>query len=177
MNALMKVTIRSGLQPGDIGYILYLHGTLYEQEYGWDYTFEGYVAEGMAKFALSYDEAKDNIWIAEADGQIVGAIAIVGVDATTAQLRWFIVHPGQRGHGLGRALLQHALQFCADKRFERVFLWTVSELTTAAHLYTSAGFRPTEQHTHEIWSKRLTEVRYDLELAAMRESWQRMINC
>lgn len=164
--------IRSGLQPGDIGYIIYLHGTLYAQEYGWDHTFEGYVAEGMAKFALSYNEEKDNIWIAEADGQIVGAIAIVGVDAATAQLRWFIVHPGQRGHGLGRALLQRALRFCADKRFEHVFLWTVSELTTAAHLYTSVGFRPTERHTHAIWGKLLTEVRYDLALPATHAGFE-----
>lgn len=164
MNIQPNIAIRSELRPGDIGAIIHLHGTLYAQEYGWDYTFEGYVAEAMARFALEFDPATHGWWIAESDGQIVGAIAIVGVDAVTAQLRWFIVHPEQRGSGLGRALLQHAVQFCADKRFEQVFLWTVSVLHAAAHLYTSAGFRPTEQRTHLIWGQQLTEVRYDLAL-------------
>jgi hypothetical protein len=84
------------LQPGDIGYITYLHGILYAQEYQWDYTFDGYVAESLAKFALSYDPRKDRLWIAERDMQIVGYIGMVGQSDTDAQLRWFLILTEER---------------------------------------------------------------------------------
>ena len=72
------IRLRTDLQPGDIGYITYLHGILYAQEYQWDYTFDGYVADSLAKIALSYDPLKDRLWIAVRDKQIVGCVGIVG---------------------------------------------------------------------------------------------------
>jgi len=156
--------MRSNLQPGDIGYITYLHGTLYAREYGWDDTFEGYVARSLAEFALSFDAREDCLWIAELDRQIVGSIGIVGESSSKAQLRWFLVHPTMRGRGLGRDLLNRALQFCRDRGLKSVFLWTVSDLKVAAHMYESAGFHKTEQKTHRIWGKTITEERYDLSL-------------
>jgi len=159
-----QIQIRSILQPGDIGYVTYLHGILYAEEYGWDHTFEGYVAAGLAQFAQSFDPHKDCLWIAEMDGRIVGSISIVGQPDSEAQLRWFLVHPACRGRGLGRTLLHEALQFCRDRGFKSVFLWTVSDLKASAHLYQSVGFRKTEQKTHQIWGRTLTEERYDLSI-------------
>jgi len=159
-----QVQIRSTLQPGDIGYVTYLHGVLYAEEYGWDHTFEGYVAAGLAQFAQSFDPHKDCLWIAEMDGRIVGSIGIVGQLNSEAQLRWFLVHPACRGRGLGRTLLREALQFCRDRGFKSIFLWTVGDLKASAHLYQSVGFRKTEQKTHQIWGRTLTEERYDLSL-------------
>jgi ribosomal protein S18 acetylase RimI-like enzyme len=158
------IAVRTEVKPGDIGYITYLHGVLYAEEYGLDCTFEGYVADGLARFALAFDARKDRLWVAELDGHIVGSIGIVGASASEAQLRWFLVHPTCRGRGLGRTLLQEALRFCRDRSFASVFLWTFSELQTAAHLYRSVGFRKTEHKTHPIWGKMLTEQRYDLVL-------------
>jgi ribosomal protein S18 acetylase RimI-like enzyme len=157
-------SIRSSFRPGDIGWITYLHGTLYAKEYGWDHTFDAYVAEALAKFALSFDARKDCLWIAEKDEEIVGFVAIAGYSELEAQLRWFLVHPAHRGRGLGRLLLSKALEFCREHKFKFVFLWTVSGLTVAAHLYRSVGFHKTEQKTHHIWGKTLTEERYDLSL-------------
>jgi len=70
--------IRTDIRPGDIGYLIYLHGVLYAREYGLDYSFEGYVATGLGEFAKSYDERRDRLWLAEDGGRIVGSIAIVG---------------------------------------------------------------------------------------------------
>jgi GNAT superfamily N-acetyltransferase len=159
-----RVSTRSDLKPGDIGYITYLHGVLYAQEYGWDYTFDGYVASGLAEFAQLFNPERDRLWIAEMDGRIVGSIGIVGHTDGEAQLRWFLVHPGFRGRGLGRDLLEKAVQFCRDRGFESVFLWTVEDLEAAAHLYRSVGFRRTKGKTHKVWGRMLTEERYDLVL-------------
>ena len=137
---------------------------MYAKEYGWDQGFEGYVAEGLANFVQSFDARTDRLWIAETDSEIVGSIGIVRDSDSTAQLRWFLVHPDHRGRGLGRELLNRALQFSRDRGFKSVFLWTVSDLKTAAHLYQQTGFRKTEEKTHKIWGKTLTEERYDLSL-------------
>jgi GNAT superfamily N-acetyltransferase len=102
---------RHSLKQGDIGYLTYLHGTIYKQEYGYDTTFESYVASGLAEFAESLKPSRDHIWIAERKDRIIGSIAIVGRSKVNAQLRWFFVHPGYRGHGIGRKLLREALRF------------------------------------------------------------------
>ncbi|PWT79800.1 MAG: N-acetyltransferase [Acidobacteria bacterium] len=154
--------IREGLKPGDIGSIIHLHGTLYADEYGLDHTFEGYVAASMGEFAKAYDPKKDYWAVVEDQEEIAGAIAIVGCSDSVAQLRWFLVHPKLRGRGIGRRLLNDSINFCRQYKYKTVFLWTISELKTAAKLYQDVGFRLTEQKTHEIWGAVHTEERYDL---------------
>lgn len=156
--------IRTEIKPGDIGYIIHLHGVLYAREYDLDHTFEGYVATGLGNFAKSFDERHDRLWLADEGGRIVGSIAIAGQADLTAQLRWFLVDPQARGSGLGGRLLMDAVEFCRDRNFRSVFLWTLRDLKAAAHLYQQAGFRRTEQKTHEIWGATRTEERYDLAL-------------
>jgi len=103
--------IRNNLNPGDLGYIIQLHGTLYAQEYNLDHTFEGYVAAGMGEFAKSFEARKDFVAIAEHEDQILGSIFIMGLPDQTAQLRWFLLHPKARGQGLGKKLLAAAITF------------------------------------------------------------------
>lgn len=154
--------IRTSLEPGDIGYIIYLHGVLYAQEYDLDQTFEGDVAIRMGEFAKTYDARKDHFTVAVLDGKIVGSIVINGLSDETAQLRWFLVHPDARGRGLGRQLIDGALAFCREKGYKKVTLWTISELKAAAHLYRQAGFTVTREETHEIWGAPRTEQEYEL---------------
>lgn len=53
-NPSLNLRIRTDLKPGDIGYLTYLHGVLYASEYGWDNTFEAYVAGPLAEFAKAH---------------------------------------------------------------------------------------------------------------------------
>ena len=156
--------LRDRLRPGDIGWLTYLHGTFYAQEYGYDQTFEAYVAEGLAEFVEKFNQKTDRLWLVERDEAVVGSIAIVGQPKRTAQLRWFFVHPKYRGRGIGKQLLSEALRFCREKKYKAVSLWTTSELETARYLYTSAGFRKTEEIAHTIWGKDVVEERYELRL-------------
>ena len=159
-----QIHIRTQLKPGDVGYVIYLHGTLYAREYELDHTFEGYVAQRFGEFLASYDQRKDLVALAELDGRIVGSIVIDGKEDGTAMLRYFLVHPDARGCGLGHQLMNQALQFCRERGFKKVFLWTISELHTAAHLYKQAGFVCTREETHEIWGAPRTEQEYELNL-------------
>jgi len=158
--------IRHNVKPGDIGYLVHLHGILYAKEYGYDQTFESYVAGELANFVQSYRSGEDQMWLAEIKGRIIGSIAIVGHQhpRETAQLRWFLVHPDYRGLGIGKEFLNRALRFCKELGYKKIFLWTTSELKEAGHLYTCFGFSKTEEKTHLIWGKRVTEERYDLHL-------------
>jgi GNAT superfamily N-acetyltransferase len=158
-----SITIRHNLRPGDIGYLTYLHGTLYAAEYGWDHTFEAYVAGPLAEFAKSPGE-RERIWVVEQKAQVAGSIAIVEATPEVAQLRWFLLHPDVRGHGLGRRLIEDALRFCRAQDYALIFLWTVSALTAAARLYHTVGFQLTEEHPQQIWGATVTEQRYDLPL-------------
>ncbi len=161
---LAKWKLRRHTRPGDIGCLIHLHGITYAKEYGYDQTFEAYVADGLAKFIRSFRPDEDRIWLAEARDQIVGSIAIVGHPKGKAQLRWFFVHPKYREMGMGRRLLIEALRFCKQRKYRTVFLWTTSELSAAQHLYMGAGFRGTQKKTHRIWGRAITEERYDLNL-------------
>ncbi len=157
------VSIRHDLRPGDVGYITYLHGALYAPEQGWDHTFDAYVAIPLAEFAKS-KSLRERIWIVEKEERIIGSAAIVKFSEKEAQLRWLLLHPEVRGRGLGRQLVEGALDFCRDVGYSSVFLWTVNTLPIAAQLYKSVGFKQTDELTHELWGSTVTEVRYELAL-------------
>ena len=157
------IKIRNDLKPGDVGYLTYLHGTLYAKECGWDHTFEAYVAGPLAEFAKSHNE-RERIWIVEKDGMVAGSIAIVEASDSVAQLRLFLLHPSLRGHGIGRILMNEAISFCKESNYSQVFLWTASALIAAAKLYGSVGFQLAEENTRELWGAVVTEQRYDLNL-------------
>jgi GNAT superfamily N-acetyltransferase len=165
----VAVAIRNELRPGDLGAIIQLHGITYAAEYGFDETFEAYVAAPLAEFALSHSE-RDRLWIAELGGRLVGCVAVVGVSECAAQLRWFLVEPSARGMGLGRRLLDEAVSFASGCGYQEVFLWTVSALTTAAFLYREFGFERVEEHSAVRWGVPVVEEKYELCITGARPS-------
>lgn len=152
-------------KPGDAAYIAYRHCVLYEKEYGLCGTFEQYVLDSLVKYLERRSEGE--IWVAEYNGQIVGSIGVVSTDKITAQLRWFLIEPEFRGTGLGRQLMTIALDYCKQKKFSRVFLWTMQGLKVAHHLYSSSGFVPVEQVENNTWKRGVVEERWELLLKSM----------
>jgi ribosomal protein S18 acetylase RimI-like enzyme len=150
--------------------IVYLHGTIYARERGFDPTFEAYVAGPLAE-CVRAGSHRERLWIAERGGQMVGCIAIVAASPVTAQLRWFLVDPSSRGYGLGKKLLQEALAFCRQAGYTDVILWTDSALTTAARLYKAAGFRKTEEKAGRVWGVDLVEEKYELRFGLPNAEW------
>ncbi|MCR4435233.1 MAG: GNAT family N-acetyltransferase [Clostridiales bacterium] len=157
-----EVNIRCDLKPGDAGYLIYLHGWIYSEECGYNHRFEGYVCKTLHDFLENYSPRKDRVWIAEAKGEMVGAIAIVGHSPVKAQLRWFIVHPAFRGMGLGRTLLDNALRYCREMDYKQVFLETTEDQRTAINMYVKAGFKKVSESKNETWGKVLVEQTYEL---------------
>jgi GNAT superfamily N-acetyltransferase len=162
-----QVLIRAGDQHGDLGAVAAMHGVLYGREQGMDQTVEAYIARGLADLVTARARDGDGagqLWVAEADDRLVGAIGITRADDDEAQLRWFLVDPSQRGHGLGRRLLDTALGYVRSRGFRSVFLWTIAGLAPAHHMYLQAGFTLTENRPGRQWGIDVVEQRFDLEL-------------
>ncbi len=72
-----EVRLRWDIRPGDIGAVVSLHGVLYATEYGFDSTFEGYVAGTLGHFGAPIDSLRERLWLAEVADRVVGSIAII----------------------------------------------------------------------------------------------------
>jgi len=152
--------ITSTLAIGDLGDIVKQHGLLYAKEYGYDYTFEAYVAEPLAQF-VKRQNPRERIWLVKLDGDLVGSICICELSETEAQLRWFSVTPAARGKGLGKVLMDNALTFCSEQGYIKVILWTVKGLEASASLYLKYGFSVKQEIEHELWGKMQLEQCYE----------------
>ena len=151
-------------RPGDMGWIIQRHGALYAQEYGWDESFEALVAEIAAAFIKRRDPRRERCWIAELDGEAVGAVMLVEHAPTVAQLRLLLVEPRARGLGIGARLVDECLAFAREAGYREITLWTQSILNAARHIYAEAGFRLVREEPHrsfghdlvgEVWERTL----------------------
>jgi DNA-binding MarR family transcriptional regulator/N-acetylglutamate synthase-like GNAT family acetyltransferase len=152
-------------RPGDMGWVVHRHGILYSQEYGYDERFEALVAEIVAKFVQNLDPQRERCWIAEKDGERIGAIFLVKKSKTIAKLRLLLVEPSVQGLGIGNRLVSECVTFARDSGYKRIVLWTQSELHAARHLYEQAGFKRTAQKAHQSWGRKdLVAETWELEL-------------
>ena len=81
---------------------------------------------------------------ARRDGALLGVGALKRLDETHAELKSMHTSEGARGHGVGRAMVDHLLAVASDRRYQRVSLetGTMDAFAPARSLYTRAGFEP-----------------------------------
>lgn len=97
---------------------------------------------------------REKIWIAEAEGKPIGAIALIIPDSDKpweGQLRWFIVEKEYRKYGIGRALMDKLLEFAEKCEYKHIFLWTASNLGRALSFYNHQGFYETDRFLETEW--------------------------
>ena len=128
-------------RAGDMGWIIHRHAALYQEEFGWDASFEAFVAEIGAAFLKSFDPKRDCCWIAERAGETVGSVCLVKVSPEIAKLRLLLVEPGARCLGIGSRLVGECIAFARRAGYSRITLWSNDILQAAGKLYERAGFR------------------------------------
>jgi GNAT superfamily N-acetyltransferase len=151
-------------QPGDLGWVVMAHGEMYVRDFGWDGSFESFVARIVADYATGRRADRDAAWIAEVDGNRVGCIFCVENDGETAQLRLLLVDPVARGFGLGRQLVETCIEFARGAGYRRMVLWTNDPLVSAARIYVAAGFTLVEEEPHHSFGVDLVGQTYELDL-------------
>lgn len=81
-----------------------------------------------------------HIFMAEADGQVVGGCALLHNEDDSFELAKMAVDPAVRGHGVGRALGEAAIERARALGARRVELLSNTTLAPAITLYRSLGF-------------------------------------
>ncbi|MFF2479822.1 GNAT family N-acetyltransferase [Paenibacillus sp. NPDC058071] len=152
------ISIRDEYTDEDQALIIEKQRAFYTDLHGYDESFLEYLNKTM-------DSKIDKIWIAEENGKFAGCVGLVKETENTALLRWFIVESSMRGKGTGTRLVQALLDYCKAQQYERISLWTVSDLTAARKLYKKLGFHLAVVKDEQLlWGKKLVEERWDLEL-------------
>jgi len=155
-------------EPGDMGWIVYRQAILYSEEYGWDNTYEALAAEIVAQFIKAYDPKRERAWIAEKDGERVGAVFVAKGSDQIARLRLLHVEPAARGLGIGKRLVDECIRFARQAGYKKMTLWTQSILLAARHIYKQAGFLVVRQEPHHSFGKDLRAETWELDLGTKR---------
>jgi GNAT superfamily N-acetyltransferase len=167
----MEPNISQGYLSGIVGQITEAHAVYYFAHWGFDVRFETQVAQELAEFVAGFDPSRDGLWVARHEGRFAGSIAIDGRAAATegARLRWFIVSSEFQGNGIGASLIDRAMQFCLEKGFTTVFLWTFEGLHAARRLYEKNGFILCEAHDSAPWGPTIREQKFSVHIHRRKE--------
>jgi len=155
----------------DLPVVLEKHKALYAEEFNYPPgPFGKVVSDGLDYFT---NGGSGMMWIAEyqskldSDGNHVawaGSVAVVSTE-TTGRLRFMLVAPEFRSCGLGKCLMDIALNYCVDKKYKRMTLSTTGDCVSAHRLYDRYGFKVVEvtpgtpwgEMTHEWWERELED--------------------
>lgn len=151
-------------RPGDMGWVVQQHGEIYAREYGWNSEFEALVADIAGKYLKNFRPDSEKCWIAELDGERVGAVFVARKSATVAQLRMLILAPQARGLGLGRRLTDECIEFARNKGYRKMQLWTNSCLDAARAIYAKRGFQLVKSEPYHGFGHDLVGETWELRL-------------
>jgi DNA-binding MarR family transcriptional regulator len=153
------------LAAGDVGWVAHRQARIYHEEYGWDWTYEGLACQILGAFVLGFDPAREDAWVAERGGSIVGAIFLMkSDDPSLAKLRLLHVERSARGMGLGKALVETCIARARALGYARLTLWTQENLGAARRIYQAAGFRLVDNSRHRSFGHDLVGETWVLDL-------------
>lgn len=151
-------------QAGDMGWVVQQHGEIYAREFGLNADFESLVAGLVSDYLRRADTEWERCWIAERDGQRLGAVFVVKKSKRVAQLRMLILTEEARGLGLGGLLTDTCIAFARDKGYRKLVLWTNSFLDSARALYAKRGFVMTQSAPYVGFGQELVGETWELTL-------------
>lgn len=83
-------------------------------------------------------------WVVERQGHVLGTGAYYPISrgCNAVEIRKMYLHPGVRGQGLGRLMLQTLEQTIEQRGFEQIWVETATVLAEAVALYEQNGYQP-----------------------------------
>jgi putative acetyltransferase len=96
--------------------------------------------------------------VLDADGEVVGTVAIRPKDESTCEIKRLYLHPDARGGGLGQRLYEHAEAFARRAGYGRIWLDSSRRFTRARKLYERNGFELLEE-VDNAWEDNVYEKR------------------
>lgn len=91
---------------------------------------------------------------------LAGTVAVrnIGTDNKAVELKRMFVMPEYQGKGCGRLLLEHAIAYARERKYERMCLDTRRQFSAARHLYLSRGFREVEKYNDNGYAELYFEL-------------------
>lgn len=159
----MEIVLRNP-RPGDIGWLISVHGKLYAEQFAFDSGFEKDIAKKVVAF-LEAQHSFNRLWLATINDEPVGSIAVSLRPDQSAFINFLLVKTECRGYGVSKTLMNKVISHCEDRHIGLLCLETYSCLTAARNLYKKYGFtlstknEAVEKYSQifdqEFWEKRL----------------------
>jgi ribosomal protein S18 acetylase RimI-like enzyme len=112
---------------------------------GLDLAFQGFDQE-LLTLPGKYCSPRGAILLAEWDGMPRGVVALRPFEGAIAEMKRLFVQPQARGHGLGRSLVEAAIEKARQIGYLAVRLDSLPHMKGAIELYRSLGFRDIEAY-------------------------------
>jgi DNA-binding MarR family transcriptional regulator/N-acetylglutamate synthase-like GNAT family acetyltransferase len=147
-------TIRT-FRIGDLGYLTSRQSILYHETYGWSGLIEANEGEVISAFIRKFKPGREQCWIAEIGGAMVGSIILTDEGNDLSRLRLLYVEPVARGLGIASALVDECIAFAKAVGFKRMTLWTHTVLESARRIYAAKEFKLVKVQMHEEFGEPL----------------------
>lgn len=106
-----------------------------------DLCFQGFEAE-LAAIVTQYGPPEGGLLLVVSEvGEALGCVGIRKHKPQIAELKRMYLRPEYQGRGIGKALLQQAIQLARNLKYREIWLDTLASMQPAIHTYEAAGFR------------------------------------
>lgn len=97
----------------------------------------------LQKIPEFYQRGAGNFWVAVAEGEVVGTVALLDLGNHQGALRKMFVHANYRGaaHGVSARLLETLLEWARARGVKEVYLGTTEKFRAAHRFYERNGFQ------------------------------------
>ena len=112
-----------------------------------EYPFDksAYSDSDLYDLAGTYSGPRDNFFVLEDNGKIVGTVGVKEDSERIALLRRLFVDSHYRGKGYGALLISEAIRFCKEKEYSSMVFRTTNRMTQAIELCKKNGFKKAEE--------------------------------
>ena len=117
----------------------------YQRSLGIDLCFQGFDKE-LADLPGGYAPPSGGLFLAILGNEVAGCVGVRGLEDGACEMKRLFVGVAIQGHGVGRTLADHAVEWARRAGYERMLLDTLPTMTVAHRLYEAIWFRDVESY-------------------------------
>lgn len=140
----MSIEIRKAVSPDDLEIVRDLFKE-YERFLQSDICFQSFEDE-LKNLPGSYSAPDGALWLAFAEEQSAGCVAMKRLNKTASEMKRLFVKPEYQGHGIGKELITVVIKESIQIGYERIKLDVLPKSESAIKLYQDYGFKPTNPY-------------------------------